>query len=122
MSSQAMQWQSTIPYAQTSTTTDNNNLNNIGVNGVNNNVGSINERRNPMTNPPVPVQAPVVGAPINPPNNNNVGEEREAGARADWLDTFEIFARLLVLSSIVYFYSSPSRFFVVIFLGFAVYL
>lgn len=121
MSAQAMQWQSTIPYTQTSTNTD-NNLNNVGVNGMNNNTDNINERngRNPI-NPPAPAQ-PQVGALINPPNNNNVGEEREAGARADWLDTFEILARLFVLCSIVYFYSSPSRFLIVTFLGFAVYL
>ncbi|XP_074097897.1 homocysteine-induced endoplasmic reticulum protein [Cotesia typhae] len=55
-------------------------------------------------------------------NNNNAGEDNEAALNRDWLDVFDVFARVIVLSSIVYFYSSPSRFLLVTMLGFAIYL
>ncbi|KAK9498125.1 hypothetical protein O3M35_004003 [Rhynocoris fuscipes] len=50
-----------------------------------------------------------------PNNNNNVEREAEddgAGQR-DWLEWIYIITRLMVLFSVVYFYSSPLRFFVV---------
>jgi len=57
--------------------------------------------------------------PANEPAPNNEEEER---ANRDWLDWFYIVSRLLVLFSIVYFYSSPVRFFVVSTLGVIMYL
>lgn len=40
----------------------------------------------------------------------------------DWLDHFYLLSRTMVLFSIVYFYSSPLRFFFVILLAFSLYL
>lgn len=40
----------------------------------------------------------------------------------DWLDHFYMLSRIMVLFSIVYFYSSPLRFFFVVLLGFSLYL
>lgn len=40
----------------------------------------------------------------------------------DWLDHFYMLSRIMVLFSIVYFYSSPLRFVFVILLGFSLYL
>lgn len=40
----------------------------------------------------------------------------------DWLDVFYILTRVLVLFSVVYFYSSPLRFIFVLLLGFGFYL
>lgn len=50
------------------------------------------------------------------------GEEEEARANRDWLDWFYFVSRSLVLFSIVYFYSSPVRFFFVSTLGIIMYL
>lgn len=58
-------------------------------------------------------------------NNDNAPANEVAGGAAvnrDWLDVFDMLSRIVVLSSIVYFYSSPSRFLIVTFLGFAIYL
>lgn len=40
----------------------------------------------------------------------------------DWLDHFYMLSRIMVLFSIVYFYSSPLRFVFVVLLGFGLYL
>lgn len=40
----------------------------------------------------------------------------------DWLDHFYVVSRIMVLFSIVYFYSSPLRFVFVVLLGFGLYL
>ncbi|XP_043279506.1 homocysteine-responsive endoplasmic reticulum-resident ubiquitin-like domain member 2 protein [Venturia canescens] len=66
----------------------------------------------------------LVGQPEADANNdNNNGPANDAAAlNRDWLDIFDMLSRIVVLSSIVYFYSSPSRFLVVTFLGFAIYL
>lgn len=42
--------------------------------------------------------------------------------RRDWLDYFYILSRLLVLLAILYFYSSPARFLIVLSLGLILYL
>lgn len=56
-------------------------------------------------------------------NNNQPGDDAVGAAlNRDWLDIFDMLSRIVVLSSIVYFYSSPSRFLIVTFLGFAIYL
>jgi hypothetical protein len=49
-------------------------------------------------------------------------EEEEGRGNRDWLDWFYTMSRVMVLSSIVYFYSSPLRFVLVTFLGFVLYL
>uniref|UniRef100_A0A1B6D3D0 Ubiquitin-like domain-containing protein n=1 Tax=Clastoptera arizonana TaxID=38151 RepID=A0A1B6D3D0_9HEMI len=80
-----------------------------------------------------PVQPPV--QPVVPPaavrdeaavpNNvipNGEPEEEEVRANRDWLEWFYIVSRVLVLFSIVYFYSSPIRFFMVSTLGIIMYL
>ncbi|XP_054289958.1 homocysteine-responsive endoplasmic reticulum-resident ubiquitin-like domain member 2 protein isoform X1 [Macrosteles quadrilineatus] len=59
-------------------------------------------------------------APVNPPPANV--EEEDLRGNRDWLDWFYIMSRTLVLFSIVYFYSSPVRFFVVFTLGIIMYL
>ena len=53
-------------------------------------------------------------------NNNNAGDD--VVINRDWLDNFYLFSRILVLFSIVYFYSSPLRFVAVALLGFLIYL
>lgn len=40
----------------------------------------------------------------------------------DWLDVFYMLSRVMVLFSVVYFYSSPLRFVFVLLLGFTLYL
>lgn len=52
--------------------------------------------------------------------NNGAGED--VAFNRDWLDFFYMLSRIIVLFGIVYFYSSPLRFLIVTFLGFAIYL
>lgn len=40
----------------------------------------------------------------------------------DWLDVFYMLSRVMLLFTVVYFYSSPLRFIFVLFLGFGLYL
>lgn len=62
------------------------------------------------------------------PDNNQVAAPRfgnianEDGERLDWLDLFYVFSRLMVLVTLVYFYSSPFRCLIVIFFMFLYYL
>ena len=92
----------------TSTTTAaNNNNNNNNVNNNNNNVGDEQQQ-------PAAQDADINGG------NNGVGEE--GAFNRDWLDFFYMLSRIIVLFSIVFFYSSPLRFLTVTFLGFAMYL
>lgn len=74
---------------------------------------------------PPPAAAPAPGQPANPnvannaqPNQNmrmnaqgGLEEDDEEFEQRDWLDYIYVFFRFLVLLSIVYFYSSVSRFF-----------
>lgn len=61
-------------------------------------------------------------------DNNQVAAPRfgniaaEDGERLDWLDLFYVFSRLMVLVTLVYFYSSPSRCLIVIFFSALYYL
>lgn len=82
--------------------------------------------------PPVP-QGPQV-APVAPPQPlpeqnpdpvqqrfPNIEEEEE---NRDWLDMFYAFSRLMILVTLIYFYSSPTRcliviFFTVVYYGYA---
>ncbi|XP_076449741.1 homocysteine-responsive endoplasmic reticulum-resident ubiquitin-like domain member 2 protein [Babylonia areolata] len=91
----------------------------------------------PPPQPANPVQAPAPQPAANPapPNNNNAPpnqnmrmnaqggmEEDDEEEQRDWLDYIYVCFRFLVLVSIVYFYSSASRFFAVSLGFFAVYL
>ncbi|KDR12951.1 hypothetical protein L798_12908 [Zootermopsis nevadensis] len=78
---------------------------------------------------PEHVQAPPVNLQEQPPvqpNNINVAdgaeEEEEGRGNRDWLDWFYTMSRVMVLFSIVYFYSSPTRFVIVSALGLVLYL
>lgn len=84
--------------------------------------------------PPQPPVDPVqIGNQAQPPpqqqpDNNQVAAPRfgniagEDGERLDWLDLFYVFSRLMVLVTLVYFYSSPFRCLIVIFFMFLYYL
>jgi len=60
-------------------------------------------------------EVPQAAVPV-PPRVND--DERNA----DWLDNIYFYARLIILFSIVYFYSSPARFMVVTFLALIMYM
>lgn len=79
----------------------------------------------PQTIPEQPVppadQQEEVAEPVNDNANLIEGEEEGRGNR-DWLDWFYFMSRLMVLFSIVYFYSSPTRFIIVSALGIMMYL
>ncbi|KZC11760.1 PREDICTED: homocysteine-responsive endoplasmic reticulum-resident ubiquitin-like domain member 2 protein [Dufourea novaeangliae] len=110
MAAQGIQLQTSIPYVQQMNVDTNDSVQNTHGNNTNNN------------------------------NNNNVGDEQQQPAAQDadinggngagedgafnrnWLDFFYTVSRIFVLLSIVYFYSSPLRFLIVTFLGFAMYL
>nr|CAD7572294.1 unnamed protein product [Timema californicum] len=57
------------------------------------------------------------------PNNDLQDvEDEDIRANRDWLDWFYLLSRMMVLLSIVYFYSSPTRFFIVSILAVVMYL
>ncbi|XP_075217154.1 homocysteine-induced endoplasmic reticulum protein [Lycorma delicatula] len=66
-----------------------------------------------------PQQQPNVAAAN---NQQQPDDEEEGRGHRDWLDWFYIMSRVLVLFSIVYFYSSPVRFLMVSTLGMIMYL
>lgn len=49
-------------------------------------------------------------------------DENGLGLDRDWLESFFVFLRVIVLFGIVYLYSSPTRFIIVTLLGFAIHL
>lgn len=109
MSAQGIQLQTSIPNVQpvnVNNDTQNNNAPNVNVNNnnVNNNNEEDNEQRELL--------------------EDGFGQDipEEGLANRDWLDSFYMFSRILVLFSIVYFYSSPIRFLIVSILGFGIYL
>lgn len=112
MAAQGIQVQSNIPYIQPLNTNANETANN-------------NHRDDQQRAAAHGVGAAIDPAEANNANNNApVAEERDGGMglNRDWLDFFYMLSRVIVLFSIVYFYSSPLRFLIVTFLGFAVYL
>lgn len=74
----------------------------------------------PHYNMPQPPQQPVAPQP-QVPQPQAAGQDPENVER-DWLDIFYMLSRVMVLFSVVYFYSSPLRFIFVLFLGFGLYL
>ncbi|OXU29849.1 hypothetical protein TSAR_003019 [Trichomalopsis sarcophagae] len=98
------------PRNQDSSSSNNDNINdnNSNNNNLNNNNVNINNNNNNNNNLNI--------------NNNHVEEDLAMGNNRDWLDNFYTLSRVIVLFSIVYFYSSPIRFIIVVFLGFVIYL
>lgn len=60
--------------------------------------------------------------PANADGAQEEHEGEEAQADRDWLDWFYVVSRIMVLFCIVYFYSSPLRFALVLILGIGLYL
>lgn len=109
MAAQRIQLQTSIPYVQQMNINTNDSVQTSYTNNINNanNVGD--EQQQPAAQE----------ADINA-GNNGAGED--GAFNRDWLDFFYMLSRIIVLFSIVYFYSSPLRFLIVTFLGFAMYL
>ncbi|PNF21816.1 Homocysteine-responsive endoplasmic reticulum-resident ubiquitin-like domain member 2 protein [Cryptotermes secundus] len=102
--------------------------------------GGLTQSWYPSGQTTIPVSAPqhapehTQAPPVNPreqaavqPNNNinvadGIEEEEEGRGNRDWLDWFYTMSRVMVLFSIVYFYSSPARFIIVSALGLTLYL
>lgn len=129
MAAQGIQLQSTLPYNQSPNSNVDTAVNNTLRNNRNNNGDDNEEQTRPVVQGDFDANLPNnnnndINNNINNNNNNNNvgGDENEAGLNRDWLDVFDVLARVVVLFSIVYFYSSPSRFIIVTFLGFAIYL
>lgn len=113
MAAQGIQLQSNIPYIQP-------------LNANPNEPTSNNNRDDQQRVAANGLGAAADPAEANNANNNAAAAEDRAdggmGLNRDWLDFFYMLSRVIVLFSIVYFYSSPLRFLIVTFLGFAVYL
>lgn len=124
MAAQGIQVESNPMYMQAADSTRANEptYNNANVTTNNHNIQNNNEvdQRPELAR----IGGGLVGQPEADANNdnNNGGANDPAALNRDWLDIFDMFSRIVVLSSIVYFYSSPSRFLIVTFLGFAIYL
>lgn len=112
MAAQGVQLQASVPYLQQMNINTNDTIQNTYANNSNNNNNNVGDEQ---------AQAAVQdAADINAGNNNGAGED--AAFNRDWLDFFYMLSRIVVLFGIVYFYSSPLRFLIVTFLGFAIYL
>lgn len=113
MAAQGIQLQSSIPYIQP-------------LNANANEPTSNNNRDEQQRIAAQGLGAGADPAEANNANNNPIAADDRAdggiGLNRDWLDSFYMLSRVIVLFSIVYFYSSPLRFLIVTFLGFAVYL
>lgn len=108
MAAQGIQLQASIPYLQQMNINTSDTAQHTYTSNNNNNVGDEQ-----------PQPAAQDAADINV-GNNGAGED--AAFNRDWLDFFYMLSRIVVLFGIVYFYSSPLRFLIVTFLGFAIYL
>ncbi|XP_053987224.1 homocysteine-responsive endoplasmic reticulum-resident ubiquitin-like domain member 2 protein [Hylaeus volcanicus] len=112
MAAQGIQVRTSIPYVQQMNINTNDSVQNLHMNTTNNNNNNNNvgdEQQQPAAQ----------DADINGGNN---GAAEDGAFDRDWLDFFYMLSRIIVLFSIVYFYSSPLRFLIVIFLGFVMYL
>lgn len=110
MAAQGVQLQASIPYLQQmNINTNDNTPQHTYASNNNNNV--VDEQ----AAQPAAQDAPEINA-----GNNDVAED--AAFNRDWLDFFYTLSRIILLFGIVYFYSSPLRFLIVTFLGFAIYL
>lgn len=75
----------------------------------------------PLNPPPVPPVVPGVGAP-DQPNPMRLEPEDDDDENRDWLDLFYWLSRAVVLFSVVYFYSSFTRFILVVGIAILMYL
>lgn len=66
------------------------------------------------------IQQQVQQEPVNQ-NNNRVERMGEIEDR-DWLDWLYNLSRIMVMAAVVYFYSSPIRFMIVLILGLSIYM
>lgn len=110
MAAQGVQLQANVSYLQqmninTSDVTQNTHMSNHNNNNI---VGD--EQVQPPAQDAIDVNA------------GNNGANEDVAFNRDWLDLFYMLSRIVVLFGIVYFYSSPLRFLIVTFLGFAIYL
>ena len=109
-------WKSYLPYSSNRHRSNNNfNVNHLISNHherqrININQGQMNNYNN------------LHNDNLNDHANDNAREDMAFGNNRDWLDNFYMLSRVLILFSIVYFYSSPLRFVIVTFLGFLIYL
>lgn len=109
MAAQGIQLQASVPYLQQMNINTSDTAQHTYTSNNNNNV----DDEQPA--PPAVQDAVDINA-----GNNGAGED--AAFNRDWLDLFYMLSRIIVLFGIVYFYSSPLRFLIVTFLGFAIYL
>lgn len=107
MAAQGVQLQAGISYLQQMNINTSDVAQNTHISNNNNIVGD--EQAQPPAQDAIDVNA-----------GNNAGED--VAFNRDWLDFFYMLSRIIVLFGIVYFYSSPLRFLIVTFLGFAIYL
>uniref|UniRef100_A0A1L8DU04 Putative cysteine-responsive endoplasmic reticulum-resident ubiquitin-like domain member 2 protein n=1 Tax=Nyssomyia neivai TaxID=330878 RepID=A0A1L8DU04_9DIPT len=91
-------------------------------------VQGIYQAHHQQTTTPIVEHAPEVVAQndvaaANPPQPRFPNLVRDDGPeQRDWLDTFYAFSRLMVLVTLVYFYSSPMRCLIVVAIGVLIYL
>ncbi|XP_029672191.1 homocysteine-responsive endoplasmic reticulum-resident ubiquitin-like domain member 2 protein [Formica exsecta] len=111
MAAQGIQLQASIPYLQQMNININDNTPQHTYTSTNNNNNVVDEQ----AAQPAAQEAPDINA-------GNNGAAEDAAFNRDWLDFFYTLSRIIVLFGIVYFYSSPLRFLIVTFLGFAIYL
>lgn len=111
MAAQGIQLQASIPYLQQMNINSNDNTSQHTYASNNNNNNVVDEQ----AAQPAAQDAPDINA-------GNNGAAEDAAFNRDWLDFFYTLSRIIVLFGIVYFYSSPLRFLIVTFLGFALYL
>ncbi|XP_070530256.1 homocysteine-responsive endoplasmic reticulum-resident ubiquitin-like domain member 2 protein isoform X2 [Cardiocondyla obscurior] len=107
MAAQGIQLQASVPYLQQMNINTSDTTQQTYTSNNNNNVGD---------------EQPQPAAQDAADNVANNGAAEDAGFNRDWLDFFYMLSRIIVLFGIVYFYSSPLRFLIVTFLGFAIYL
>ncbi|KMQ96649.1 homocysteine-responsive endoplasmic reticulum-resident ubiquitin-like domain member 2 protein [Lasius niger] len=112
MAAQGIQLQASIPYLQQMNINTNDNT-------PQHTYASNNNNNNNVVDEQAAQPAAQDAADINAGNN---GAAEDAAFNRDWLDFFYTLSRIVVLFGIVYFYSSPLRFLIVTFLGFAIYL
>lgn len=112
MAAQGIQLQASIPYLQQMNINTNDNT-------PQHTYASNNNNNNNVVDEQAAQPAAQDAADINAGNN---GAAEDAAFNRDWLDFFYTLSRIIVLFGIVYFYSSPLRFLIVTFLGFAIYL
>ena len=113
MAAQGIQLQTSIPYVQQMNVNTNDNVQNPYTNNTNNNNNNNNNVGDEQQQPAAQ-EADVNGG------NNGAGED--GAFNRDWLDVFYMLSRIILFFTLVYFYSSPLRFLIVTFLGFAMYL